>query len=157
MKAWLCTLLALPLIVSAADPSVQNGGKHEADTTALVSTPTAPRHIEVEIVHVVAGTGAVVKGGYYDYAPGDAIPAGKVTVKGITMPAIQQRWQSLPNPVFIRGLTGDLRDGADWEGMLEPDGTYTYRVPFQEPKTIPAFKLSTAADPVAAFRATAKR
>ena len=67
------------------------------------------------------------------------------------MPTVQERWQSFPGVIFIRGLGNGLADNSDWEGMLEPDGTYSYTTVLGAVKTIHAFKLSNAADPVAAY------
>jgi hypothetical protein len=153
MKLWLCFLLALfPLVVSAQS----NGRSAPVDVSKMIGVPAGPRHAEVEIKTIIPKDGAIVSGGFHDFAPGDKIPRGDVMFNGYSMPALQARWKSLPNPVFIRGLGANLYDGAEWSGMLEPDGNYTYRSPLAGVKTMPAFKVSEVADPVAAFYAAAQ-
>jgi hypothetical protein len=111
------------------------------DLNSLIAAPSGPAHVEGEVKAIVPGKGALVEAGWYDI-PG-ASPAGV---------RIQNFWKSMPNPIFIRGIGTGLSDGAEWSGMLEPDGSYTYRSLLGGTKTVLAFRVSAAPDPVLAVR-----
>lgn len=157
MKTWLCSLLLITatLCAHAQAPSARIGGKPAADLSSLVSTIPAgsARHAEGTAKQVVPGAGILFEGGYYDFAPGEVVPQGNVKMGNITLPAFRAKLQSFAGVIFIRGVGAGMVDRADWEGMIEPDGTFSYRTALGAVKTVAAFKLSTAADPIAEFRA----
>lgn len=108
------------------------------------------RHFELEIKQVVPGKGALANGIVYTIAPGTKIPPGQVTSNGITMPRIKEYSRPVGQLIFVRGLA-EVADHDDWDGMLEPDGTFSYSTVAGAVKTVHAFKISTAPDPVAAW------
>lgn len=142
MKAVLLTL-ALSTNFALAQATIGNGGKSAPDLSKLAGAPTAPRHAEIQIKHVLPN-GSLVEGGWQDWEPGAKIPAGS-----------PNRWLSFPNPVYIEGLAKGKVDGDWWDGMVEPAGTFTYLDTYGGRHTCHAFKLSNAADPVKALETKA--
>lgn len=118
--------------------------------TPPVSEATKARHFELEIKQVVPGQGALANGTIYDIAPGTKVPPGNVTSNGVAMPRVNQFAKPVGQVIFIRGVS-NIADNDDWEGMLEPDGTFSYRTVAGAAKTVHAYKLSSAPDPVAAW------
>lgn len=139
----LLAVLIFPVaIVLATDPARSGRGSSGQALTGFVAVPDGPRHVEGEVKVVVAKVGTLLEAGWYDLAPGAAAPAG----------GIKEAWKSMPNPIFVRGLGANLYDGAEWAGMLVPDGNYTFRT-LTGMKTVLAFRLSDAPDPIVALRA----
>jgi hypothetical protein len=146
MKMWLCFLLVVSSLAPSFAQSSRVGRKGGPNVSPdFVSVPTGPRRVEGE-VKSVNEAGAFIEAGWYDIAPEGPRPA-----------TIQSAWKSMPNPIFVRGLGAGLYHGAEWTGVLEPDGNYTYRTLIGRMKagtltpvmkTVPAFKLSTAQDPL---------
>lgn len=152
MKTWLLSLVAVSLLCgSVSAQSTANGGQRSADGSNLFVMPTAPRHAEVTVKQVLDG-GILAEGSvaFYDVEPGAAILNQQVTVGGIKMHYLDSKRRYIPGAIFIRNATGAV-DGEDWEGMIEPDGTYTYTTVLGAPRTVRAFKLSKAQSPVAAY------
>ena len=116
-------------------------------------TPTA-RHFEVTIIQST-DAGSLANGNRFDWAPGAQIPLGNKISKGISIPWANTKMESTGR-IFIRGLS-QIVDNAEWEGMLEPDGIFRYTAVSGSAITVPAFRLSTSPDPVAAFWAKQPR
>ena len=140
--------------------SVSNGGAAVALAPEAPATqPTEARHFRLTITESSA-QGALAGGGFYDLAPGATLPAAKFRTAldkapdGPEASPLNKTWRSA-GTVWVRGLS-DVADGKSWKGMLEPDGVYRYSTVFG-PKTVPAYKLSAAADPVVAYNAGKKR
>jgi hypothetical protein len=106
------------------------------------------RHFELEIKQVIPGQGALANGIAFTIAPGAKIPPPGLTTNG--MPRINEHAKPVGQLIFIRDLA-NIADRDYWEGMLEPDGTFSYTNVLGAAKTVHAFKLSPAPDPVAAW------
>jgi len=119
---------------------------------AQAPIPKAPRHWEVTIVQIVDG-GCIAKGVFYDWQPDEKIHAGDATENGISMPAAEAKKDVQERTIFIKGLGDGLVDNTDWEGLLQLDGTTSYTTVLGATKTVYAFTLSKARDPVAAYYA----
>jgi len=120
--------------------------------TALAQTSLA-RHFEGSIIQSTKN-GAMANGNSFDWEPGALIPAGNQISKGIAIPYVNTK-MAPTGRIFIRGLS-QVADNAEWAGMLEPDGVFRYTAVNGAVRTIPAFKLSEAPDPVTDYWASHK-
>lgn len=109
---------------------------------------SAARHFEVTIYQSTE-KGSLANGNRWDWEPGDQIQPGNQTRNGMEIPFANTR-MSPCGLIFIRGLS-EIVDNADWAGMLEPDGIFRYTTITGATRTVPAFKLSAARDPVVAY------
>ena len=129
----------LPFVVSAQVPAGQS---------------SAARHFEVTILQSTE-KGSLANGNRFDWAPGVQIPAGNQVIKGISIPWANTKMEPTGR-IFIRGLS-QIVDNAEWAGMLEPDGMFRYTAVNGAALTVPAFRLSSEPDPVAAWAENQKQ
>jgi hypothetical protein len=124
-----------------------------APVTELKVEYASARHFRLTATSSNAA-GTLARGGFYDLAPGMRVPVEKEKgtlldkpETGIRLSPLEKTWTSAGD-VFVRGLDG-IADGESWKGMLERDGIYRFETIFGT-KTVAAYKLSEAPDPVAA-------
>jgi hypothetical protein len=94
--------------------------------------------------HVLPG-GILAHGSYFAFAPGTVIPSVTVYLRGFRTICHEMIWVR----DFGKGMVG----GSDWTGMLEPDGTYSWKDLGGNTHLSPAFKYSSGSDPVLEFQA----
>ncbi len=124
----------------------------------IVSEPSAARHFEVT-VHSSTEAGSLAEGGFFELAPGTVLPPEKKPTlldrvpPGPVLTPLQKTWNQM-GTIYIRGLNTEP-DGAPWKGMLERDGIFRQTVD-NVTRTVPAYKLVTADDPVVAYQKSLK-